>query len=144
MSRARSNLPKVRNLREVQAEVEVQPVELDPTTHGYSVAWNYSTRFWLPLLGATPWAVWQTLLSFCFGPRDTCWPSINLIAGIAANSNRHAILGRWRGKGGQTTAPARGPGDSGGRRRSFRPDQPNRARDPLRLPRAQGAAPPHP
>jgi hypothetical protein len=80
-------------------DVEVLEVATDPTTHGYSVAWNYSTRFWLPLIGATAWTVWQTLLSFCYGQTDTCWPSINLIADIATNGNRHAITGRWRGKG---------------------------------------------
>jgi len=81
------------------AQVEVEVVDLEPTLRGYHVAWNYGTRYWLPLLGPTPWAVWQTLLSFCFGGRDTCWPSINLIADIAAGGNRHLITGRWRGKG---------------------------------------------
>ena len=80
-------------------QVEVEVVDLDPTLRGYHVAWNYGTRYWLPLLGPIPWAVWQTLLSFCFGGRDTCWPSINLIADIAAGGNRHLITGRWRGKG---------------------------------------------
>ena len=80
-------------------QVEVEVVDLEPTLRGYHVAWNYGTRYWLPLLGPLPWAVWQTLLSFCFGDRDTCWPSINLIADIAANGNRHLITGRWRGKG---------------------------------------------
>ncbi|MGB9300278.1 MAG: DnaA N-terminal domain-containing protein [Anaerolineae bacterium] len=80
-------------------QVEVEVVDLDPTLRGYHVAWNYGTRYWLPLLGPLPWAVWQTLLSFCFGGRDTCWPSIELLADIAAKGNRHLILGRWRGKG---------------------------------------------
>jgi len=80
-------------------QVEVEVVDLEPTLRGHHVAWNYGTRYWLPLLGAIPWAVWQTLLSFCFGGRDTCWPSINLIADIAAGGNRHLITGRWRGKG---------------------------------------------
>jgi hypothetical protein len=99
---SRPNLSMVSNLRELQAEgaqVEVELVELDPTRRGYHVAWNYGTRYWLPLLGPVPWAVWQTLLSFCFGERDTCWPSISLIADIAAGGNRKAIAGRWRGKG---------------------------------------------
>jgi len=82
-----------------EQQVEVEVVDLDPTLHGYHVAWNYGTRYWLPLLGPLPWAVWQTLLSFCFGDRDTCWPSIELLADIAAKGNRHLILGRWRGKG---------------------------------------------
>ena len=80
-------------------QVEVEVVDLEPTLRGYHVAWNYGTRYWLPLLGPLPWAVWQTLLSFCFGDRDTCWPSISLIADIAARGDRHLITGRWRGKG---------------------------------------------
>jgi hypothetical protein len=80
-------------------QVEVEVVDLEPTLRGYHVAWNYSTRFWLPLLGPIPWAVWQTLLSFCFGGRDTCWPSISLIADIATGGNRNLITGRWRGRG---------------------------------------------
>ena len=79
--------------------MEIELVDLDPTLRGYHVAWNYGTRYWLPLLGPLPWAVWQTLLSFCFGDRDTCWPSISLIADIAARGERSLITGRWRGKG---------------------------------------------
>jgi hypothetical protein len=80
-------------------EVEVEVVDLEPTLRGYHISWNYSTRYWLPLLGPIPWAVWQTLLSFCFGGRDTCWPSISLIADIATGGNRNLVTGRWRGRG---------------------------------------------
>jgi hypothetical protein len=93
--------------RNADQQVDVQVVDLEPTLRGYHVAWNYGTRYWLPLLGPLPWAVWQTLLSFCFGERDTCWPSIELLADIAAKGNRHLILGRWRGKG---SARRRQPG----------------------------------
>jgi hypothetical protein len=85
--------------RNADEQVEVQAVDLEPNLRGYHVAWNYGTRYWLPLLGPLPWAVWQTLLSFCFGGRDTCWPSIEHLADIAAGGNRHLITGRWRGKG---------------------------------------------
>ena len=88
-------------------QVEVEVVDLEPTLRGYHVAWNYGTRYWLPLLGPLPWAVWQTLLSFCFGDRDTCWPSISLIADITAKGDRSLIAGRWRGKG---SARRRQPG----------------------------------
>jgi hypothetical protein len=80
-------------------QVEVEVVDLEPTLRGYHISWNYSTRYWLPLLGPIPWAVWQTLLSFCFGGRDTCWPSISLIADIATGGNRNLVTGRWRGRG---------------------------------------------
>jgi len=85
--------------RNADEQVEVQVVDLEPTLRGYHVVWNYGTRYWLPLLGPLPWAVWQTLLSFCFGDRDTCWPSISLIADIVARGERSLITGRWRGKG---------------------------------------------
>ena len=61
-------------------QVEVEVVDLEPTLRGYHLAWNYGTRYWLALLGPIPWAAWQTLLSFCFGDRDTCWPSITTYA----------------------------------------------------------------
>jgi hypothetical protein len=91
--------PTLREIQAEEGEVEVEVVEVDPTLRGFHVAWNYSTRYWLPLLGPVAWAVWQTLLNFCFGERDTCWPSISLIADIAARGNRHLVLGRWKGKG---------------------------------------------
>lgn len=80
-------------------QVEVEAVELEPTLRGYHVTWNYGTRYWLPFLGPIPWVVWQTLLSFCFGQRDTCWPSISLVADIATGGNRNLVTGRWRGRG---------------------------------------------
>jgi len=92
-------VPKQLDRQNGDQQVEVKVVDLDPTLRGYHVAWNYGTRYWLPLLGSLPWAVWQTLLSFCFGDRDTCWPSISLIADIAARGERSLITGRWRGKG---------------------------------------------
>jgi hypothetical protein len=80
-------------------QVEVEVVDLEPTLRGYHISWNYGTRYWLALPGPIPWAVWQTLLSFCFGGRDTCWPSISLIADIATGGNRNLVTGRWRGRG---------------------------------------------
>jgi hypothetical protein len=80
-------------------QIEVEVVELEPTLRGYHVTWNYGIRYWLPFLGPIPWCVWQTLLSFCYGDRDTCWPSISLIADIATGGNRNLITGRWRGRG---------------------------------------------
>ena len=80
--------------------LHIEPVEhQDPALRGYHVAWQYGWRFWLPILGPVPFLVWQQLISFCYGDKDTCWPSVSLLADLVAKGNRHAITGRWRGKG---------------------------------------------
>jgi hypothetical protein len=73
----------------------------DPTLRGYHVTWTYALRYWQPLLGAVPFALWQALISFCYGERDFCWPSLNLLADLVAGGNRHLITGRYRGTGKQ-------------------------------------------
>ena len=80
-------------------QIDVQPVDLEPTRRGYQVTYNYAVHFWLPTLGPACFAVWQALISFCFGDRHICWPSISLLADMAAGGNRHLITGRWRGQG---------------------------------------------
>jgi hypothetical protein len=74
-------------------------VDLEPTRRGYQVTYNYAVHFWLPILGPRCFCVWQALISFCFGDRDTCWPSISLLAEMAARGNRHLVTGRWRRQG---------------------------------------------
>ena len=80
---------------------DTRAASLEPTLHGHHVVWNYSTRFWLPLLGPTAWATWQALIGFCYGEKDSCWPSISLLADMAAGGNRNIIKGRWRTEGGE-------------------------------------------
>lgn len=80
-------------------KIDVQPVDLDPTRRGFQVTYNYAVRFWLPVLGPVSYSVWQALISFCFGDKETCWPSISLLADMAAGGNRNLITGRWRGQG---------------------------------------------
>jgi hypothetical protein len=80
-------------------EIDVQAVDVEPTRRGYQVTYNYAVRFWLPILGPVAYAVWQTLISFCYGDRETCWPSISLLADIATRGNRNRVTGRWRGVG---------------------------------------------
>ena len=69
-------------------EIDVQPVDLEPTRRGYQVTYNYAVHFWLPILGPGCFCIWQALISFCFGESDTCWPSISLLADMASRSNR--------------------------------------------------------
>jgi hypothetical protein len=78
-------------------KIDVQAVDLEPTRRGYQLTYNYAIRFWLPILGPVCFALWQALISFCFGDRDKCWPSISLLADMAGGGNRHSITGRWRG-----------------------------------------------
>ena len=79
--------------------IDVEPIDLDPTRRGYQLTHTYALRFWLPTLGPLTFAVLQTLISFCFGDKETCWPSISLLAHMAAGGNRNLITGRWRGQG---------------------------------------------
>jgi hypothetical protein len=80
-------------------QFDVQPVDLEPTRRGYQLTYNYAVHFWLPILRPVCFAVWQALISFCFGDRDTCWPSISLLTYLVGSGNRHLITGRWRGQG---------------------------------------------
>ena len=80
-------------------KIDVQAVDLEPTRRGYQLTYNYAIRFWLPILGPFCFALWQALISFCFGDRDKCWPSISLLADMAAGGNRKIITGRWRTQG---------------------------------------------
>lgn len=80
-------------------KIDVQAVDLEPTRRGYQLTYNYAIRFWLPILGPVCFALWQALISFCFGDRDKCWPSISLLADMAGGGNRNLIKGRWRGQG---------------------------------------------
>ena len=77
------------------SELDTQAAPADPTLHGHSITWNYSIRYWLPLLGPTAWTTWQTLIGFCYGHKDTCWPSVSLLADITAAGDRNQIKGRW-------------------------------------------------
>jgi hypothetical protein len=80
-------------------KIDVQAVDLEPTRRGYQLTYNYAVHFWLPILGPVCFALWQALISFCFGDRDKCWPSISLLADMAAGGNRNLITGRWRRQG---------------------------------------------
>jgi len=80
-------------------KIDVQAVDLEPTRRGYQLTYNYAVHFWLPILGPVCFALWQALISFCFGDRDKCWPSISLLAELAAGGNRNLIKGRWRRQG---------------------------------------------
>nr|MBC7245518.1 hypothetical protein [Chloroflexota bacterium] len=68
----------------------------DPAQHGYTIVSNYALYFWRPYLGNTAFALWELLLSFCYGERDIAYPSISRLARILTNSdhNRAVVTGR--------------------------------------------------
>ncbi|MBC7233926.1 MAG: hypothetical protein H5T68_11880 [Chloroflexi bacterium] len=71
---------------------------LDPAQCGYTVVSNYALYFWRPYLGNTAFALWELLLSFCYGERDIAYPSISRLARMLTNSdhNRAVVTGRRR------------------------------------------------
>jgi hypothetical protein len=87
-------------------EIAVELVEFDPTRKGFVMATNYAIRFWQPYLGAVPFALWLALRSFAFRADRESWPSIQTLADICTNGNRHVILGRNERKGRERTIGA--------------------------------------
>lgn len=57
---------------------------------------NYAHYFWRPYLGNTAFALWELLLSFCYGDCDTAYPSIARLARMLTNSDhsRAVVTGR--------------------------------------------------
>ena len=97
-------------------------VEINPAQRGYTVVHNYALYFWRPYLGNTAFALWELLLSFCYGDCDTAYPSISRLARMLTNSDhsRAVVTGRRRTKrGANGGVPAEGhcPGALGVLRR---------------------------
>ncbi len=85
-------------LLDVGPAVEELGAPLNPAQHGYTLVHNYANYFWRPYLGNTAFALWELLLSFCHGGRDTAFPSISRLARILSNSDhsRAVLTGRNR------------------------------------------------
>jgi len=75
---------------------DVEGEELDPAQRGYTQVHNYAHYFWRPYLGNTAFALWELLLSFCYGEHDTAFPSISRLARMLTNSDhsRPTVTGR--------------------------------------------------
>ena len=86
------------DLLEEEAVFVVAGVEVDPAQRGYTAVHNYALYFWRPYLGNTAFALWELLLSFCYGDRDTAYPSIARLARMITNSDhsRAVVTGRRR------------------------------------------------
>ena len=74
---------------------EVEELEFDPTRRGYTQVPNYFAYYWTPLLGAKAALTYERICSFAHGKKDTCYPSISLLADILA-MDRHSLTGRMR------------------------------------------------
>ena len=93
----------------------IEIINFDPTDRGWVGVSNYAVQYWQPYLatrerqagarsGGIAFPLWITLRSFpaAWG-NAKYWPSVQLLADICANHNRHVILGRAeRGKGENT------------------------------------------
>ncbi len=75
---------------------DVSGEELDPAQRGYTLVHNYAHYFWRPYLGNTAFALWELLMSFCYGDHDTAFPSISRLARMLTNSDhcRAVVTGR--------------------------------------------------
>ena len=65
---------------------------------GFTMVPHYAQYFWRPYLGMAAFALWQMLVSFCYGTKDTAWPSISRLSRMLTNSDnsRHVVRGRVR------------------------------------------------
>jgi len=74
--------------------------ESDPAglSKGFVMVPHYAQYFWRPYLGLAAFALWEMLLSFCYGTKDTAWPSVSRLSRMLTNSDnsRHVVRGRVR------------------------------------------------
>jgi len=85
----------------------VELVTFDPAQKGFVMVSNYALQFWQPYLATrerengarspVAFQLWQALRSFPAawnGRNSPWWPSVQTLADIVANGNRHKLLGR--------------------------------------------------
>jgi hypothetical protein len=93
---------------------EPHGVKLDPAQHGYTAVHNYALYFWQPYLGHMAFALWELLLSFCYGETNIAYPSISRLARVLTNSDhsRAVVMGRRtaRSSAGRSGGKSRYPG----------------------------------
>jgi len=67
-------------------------------SRGFVMIPHYAQYFWRPYLGLAAFALWEVLLSFCYGSKDTAWPSVSRLSRVLTNSDnsRHVVRGRMR------------------------------------------------
>jgi len=62
--------------------------ERDPARTGFTVVHNYAHYFWRPYLGNAAFSLWELLVSFCYGNKDTAFPSLSHLARMLTNSDQ--------------------------------------------------------
>jgi hypothetical protein len=85
------------NQREVQdqdPEIRIEGLD-DLTRQGYVQIPNYFKYYWTPLIGYKAAAVYEMILSFAHGKRDTCSPSLNQLC-AHLGMTRKELTGRKR------------------------------------------------
>ena len=91
----------------------------DPAAVGFTVVHNYAHYFWRPYLGSTAFSLWELLLSYCYGDRDTAYPSLSHLARMLSNSDNSRAKVKGRRSRPRSTPPG-GPDETstaeGGRR----------------------------
>jgi hypothetical protein len=105
--------PEDAALLEAGPSCSQEGVGLHPAQHGYTTVHNYALYFWRPYLGNTVFALWELLLSFCYGDTDIVYPSISRLARMLTNSDhsRAVVRGRRSAKTfARSEAKARYPG----------------------------------
>ena len=58
-------------------QIRIEGLELDPVRRGYAQIPNYFKYYWTPLIGHKAASVYEMILSFAHGDKDTCNPSLN-------------------------------------------------------------------
>jgi hypothetical protein len=83
-------------LLEASPPLELGVLEVNPAQYGYTMVHNYALYFWRPYLGNMAFALWELLLSFCYGDTDIAYPSISRLARMLTNSDhsRAVVMGR--------------------------------------------------
>lgn len=101
--------------------------ERDPARTGFTLVHNYAHYFWRPYLGNAAFSLWELLVSYCYGNKDTAFPSLSHLARMLTNSDQSR--GRVKGRKARSTRPgpldrlraehliATGSGDPGPRTR---------------------------
>lgn len=78
-----------------QDPIRIEEIELDPTRRGYTQIPNYFKHYWTPLIGYQAAAVYEMILSFAWGDKDTANPSLSRLAAHLKMS-RNTLKGRKR------------------------------------------------
>lgn len=78
--------------------------ERDPARTGFTLVHNYAHYFWRPFLGNAAFSLWELLVSYCYGSKDTAFPSLSHLARMMTNSDNSR--GRVKGRKARSNRPS--------------------------------------